>query len=272
MEASAAFSWAHWHVHPSIALGVLFLAGAYLLSVGPLRQRYGWADRPDVRRGLFFGLGLLVLLFALQSPLHDLGDVYLFSAHMVQHMLLVLAVAPLLLLGTPDWLLRPLLRPRPIMKLAQVLTRPLVALALFNTTLLLWHMPAAYELALQDRGVHILQHLLFLGTAMVMWWPLLNPLPELHRLSPPGQMLYLFLQSMLPAVLGAFIIFSNDVLYPTYAAAPRVYGISPLTDQQMGGLLMKVPGTLVLWGVLTVIFFKWAGQEQRREEETETRR
>lgn len=107
--------------------------------------------------------------------------------------------------------------------------------------------------------------------AMLMWWPVLSPAPELPRLSPPAQMMYLFVQSLVPAVLGAFITFSTEILYPAYAAAPRIWGISPVTDQQMGGLIMKVLGTLVLWGVVTVVFFKWAGQEQSQSEESETR-
>ena len=106
---------------------------------------------------------------------------------------------------------------------------------------------------------------------MLMWWPVLSPVPELPRLSPPAQMLYLFVQSLMPAVLGAFLIFADSVLYETYALAPRVWEISPHTDQQVGGLIMKVPGTLVLWGVVTVIFFQWAGQEQPESREFETR-
>ena len=263
---TATFSWTDWHIHPSIALGVLLLAGAYLAGAGPLRQRYGWAERPDLRRGLTFGLGLLLLFLALQSPLHDLGDEYLFSAHMTQHMLLILVVAPLFLLGTPGWLLRPMLRHRPVIAAARYLTRPVTAIVLFNLTLLLWHLPGPYESALEFRGVHVVEHLLFLGTSLLMWWPVLSPVGELPRLFPPAQMLYLFVQSLLPAVLGAFITFTTDQLYPFYAEAPRVYNISPLTDQQLGGLIMKIPGTLVFWGAITVIFFSWANREQAAED------
>jgi putative membrane protein len=262
---TATFSWSHWHIHPSITLGVLLLAGGYLAGVGPLRQRYGWAERQDLRRGLVFGLGLLLLFLALQSPLHDLGDDYLFSAHMSQHMVLILAVAPLLLLGTPGWLLRPLLRRRPVIAVMRWATRPVTAIILFNLTLLLWHLPGPYESALELRGIHVVEHMLFLGTALLLWWPVLSPSEELPRLGPPGQMLYLFVQSLLPAVLGAFITFTTDQLYDFYAEAPRVYGISPVTDQQLGGLIMKIPGSLVFWGTITVIFFSWAAREEAAE-------
>ena len=269
MDPTATFSWTDWHLHPSILVGIAAWAAAYVLGVGPLRRRYGWAAEPEPRKGLLFGLGILVLFLALQSPLHDLGDEFLFSAHMTQHMLLTLVAAPLLLWGTPGWLLQPLLRRPGVFPTARFLTRPLIAIATFNATLLLWHLPPAYEAALDLRGVHILEHLLFLGTALLMWWPILSPVPELPRLNPPLQMLYLFVQSMLPAVLGAFITFSGSLLYPTYAAAPRVFDMTAIVDQQLGGLIMKVPGTLLLWGVVTVVFFRWAGEEQRRTEEAE---
>ena len=266
-DAPVIFSWTDWHVHPSIAIGIIAAAVVYLVGVGPLRERYELAERADPVKGIAFGAGLLVLLFALQSPLHDLGDDYLFSAHMTQHMILILLVPPLLLWGTPGWLLRPVLVHRRVFPVAQLITRPLIAIALFNVTLLLWHLPSAYEATLAIREVHVLEHMLFLGTATLLWWPVLSPVKELPRLSPPLQMLYLFVQSLMPAVLGSIITFSGQVLYETYATAPRVWDVSPLLDQQMGGLIMKIPGTLVLWGALTVVFFRWAGQEQEHTKE-----
>ena len=272
MDATTGFSWTDWHLHPSIVIGIVALAVAYMLGVGPLRRRYNWAQRAEPTKVTLFALGLLVLVLALQSPLHDLGDEFLFSAHMAQHMLLILVVAPLLLGGTPGWLLRPLLRRRGVFPAARFLTRPLIAIATFNATLLLWHLPTAYEAALDLRGVHILEHVLFLGTAVLMWWPILSPIPELPRLNPPLQMLYLFVQSMVPAVLGAFITFSGSILYPTYAAAPRVFEMTAIVDQRLGGLIMKLPGTLVLWGAVTVVFFRWAGDEQLHTEESQGER
>ena len=263
---TATFSWTDWHIHPSIALGILCLGFGYLIWVTAFKKRYGCAGQSDLSKNLLFFVGLVLLFVALQSPLHDLGDQYLFSAHMTQHMILILAVAPLLLLGLPVWSLRPLFRHRSLFMVSEWVTRPVVAIIFFNVTLFLWHLPGPYEAALEFRGVHILEHMIFLAAAVLMWWPVLSPVNELPRLGPPAQMLYLFVQSLLPAVLGAFITLTNDQLYPFYAEAPRVYDISPLTDQQLGGLIMKIPGTLVYWGFATVIFFSWANAEQRDEE------
>jgi putative membrane protein len=236
----------------------------YLLGVGPLRQRFGWAERVDTGQVTAFLTGVLVMFVALLSPLHELGDNYLFSAHMVQHLLLTLVVPPLLLLGTPPWLLRPLLRYPHVLGTARFLTLPVVAFLLFNVVFAVWHVPALYDLALRERGIHILEHLMFLVVGVIMWWPILSPLPELPRARYIVQILYLFIQPTVPSILGAVITFSGGVLYTWYAEAPRVWAISPHTDQQIGGLIMWVPGGLVFLITLMVVFLVWASREESR--------
>ena len=262
MNTIGEFSWLAWEWHPDIFIGLLLLEAAYVYGVGPLRRRYGWADRVEAKHLVLFTLGVLTLFIALVSPLHDLGDAYLFSAHMTQHMLMILVAAPLLLMGTPDWLLRPLLSHDIVMKGGTFLRKPLVAFVIFNGTLALWHLPTLYGLALHNHGVHIVQHLSFIFTGLLVWWPILSPLRELPRLNYPLQMLYLFLLSFLPAVVGALITFTGSVIYLWYDQAPRVYDISPLVDQQMAGLLMKTLGTIVYISFLITVFFKWYNQEE----------
>ena len=215
-----------------------------------------------------FAAALLVLFLALNGPLHNLSDTYLFSAHMAQHLLLTLVFPPLLLYGTPSAVMRPLLRPRWVMAVARVLTRPLIAAAVFTAPIVLWHVPAFYEAALRDHNLHIVQHLVFLTTAVIMWWPVLSPVPELPRLPHLLQMLYLFLLGIPMAITGALIALSDRVLYPFYAGAPRVGGLSPLDDQQIGGLLMWVLGGLMLWIVITVVWFRYSVWDQRGDAET----
>jgi putative membrane protein len=113
-----------------------------------------------------------------------------------------------------------------------------------------------------NHGVHIVEHLMFMTTAVLMWWPLVSPLPELPRLSYPGQMLYCFLMSIPMSVVAIYVAMADHVLYPAYAAAPRIWGISPLDDQMIGGLIMWIPGGLFFYGVMTVIFFKWAARDE----------
>lgn len=243
-------------------IGLLLLVLLYVQGVGRLRRAYGWAERVDPRQVALFLLGVLVIFLALQSPLDELSDNYLFSAHMVQHLLLVLVAPPLLLLGTPPWLLRPLIRSSLVLRCARFLTLPVAAFVLFNMTFILWHMPRLYELGLNNLGVHIFQHLLFISVAVVMWWPIFSPLPELPRISYPAQILYLFVLSIVPGVVGGLITFSDSVIYPTYEAAPRVWGLSPIMDQQIGGLIMKIPGFFIFLVAAMVIFFKWFHQEE----------
>ena len=176
------------------------------------------------------------MVVALVSPLHELGDNYLFSAHMVQHLLMTLVAPPLLLLGTPAWLIRPLLSGARVLRVARFLTLPVVAFVLFNTVFALWHVPALYDLALRELGIHILEHLMFLGAGAIMWWPILSPLPELPRPQYLVQMLYLFVQPTVPSVLGALITFSGSVLYDWYAEAPRLWEISAIRTSRSAAL------------------------------------
>jgi len=248
----------HWDIHPSVVIGLAGLGGLYVYWGGlraPRRQVAG------------FAAALVVMFAALNGPLHDLSDHSLFSAHMVQHLGLTLAFTPLLLYGTPTWVLRPLLRPRWVMAAARVLTRPLVAGGMFSAVMALWHFPVFYEAALRHHNLHIVQHLIFIATSVLLWWPVLSPVPELPRASYPGQVIYLFAIGLPMSAVGAFATLAEHPLYPFYAAAPRVWGLSPLDDQRYGGLIMWVGGTLVLWIAATVVWFRWAWREEKGEAE-----
>ena len=120
-----------------------------------------------------------------------------------------------------------------------------------------WHLPPLYNYALAHHAVHIGQHLMFLVVSVLMWWPVLSPLPELPRLSYPGQMLYLFLLTIPMAIVAVYISYADTVLYPLYASAPRVWGITPMSDQLIGGLIMWIPGGLYFYTIISFVFFKW---------------
>ncbi|GAB4210111.1 MAG: cytochrome c oxidase assembly protein [Roseiflexaceae bacterium] len=246
-----------WNLEPTLILGLIGQVAAYLACVGPLRSWFPGSQRVPAGQIIAFVLGSITMFVALVSPLDKLGEGYLLSAHMLQHMLITLVAPPLMLKGTPVWLLRPLLRLPFALPAGQVITHPIITFALFNGVFLAWHVPDFYELALRNQLAHILEHVLFFGTATLTWWPIFSPLEELPPRSPGMQCLYLFLQSIPPTILGAVITFSEEVIYPTYANAPRVWDITPLDDQRIAGLLMWIPGSLVYFGVLTVIFFRW---------------
>ena len=248
-----------WTVHWSTVIGCAALGALYLWRARRSAVADGAPSLTTAQRISFFG-GLAVILLSLNGPLHDLSDYYLFSAHMVQHLLLTLVVPPLLLAGTPGWMLRPALRYRPVGTAARWLTRVTTSYLLFNSVLAAWHLPVLYNTAMAHHPVHIAQHLMFMVAAVLMWWPLMSPLPELPRLAYPAQMLYSFLMMIPMSIVAIYITMSDTTLYPAYSAAPRIWGISPIQDQLIGGLIMWIPGSLFFLGVMSVVFFKWVGR------------
>ena len=248
-----------WTIHWSTVIGLAALGALYLW-----RARQGGSDGastpPTTTQRISFFTGLAVIFLSLNGPLHDLSDYYLFSAHMVQHLLLTLVAPPLLLAGTPGWMLRPALRHRTVGGTARWLTRVATSYLLFNVVLAAWHLPVLYNTAMTYHPVHIAQHLTFMVAAVLMWWPLMSPLPELPRLAYPAQMLYCFLMMIPMSIVAIYITMADASLYPAYAAAPRMWGLSPMDDQMIGGLIMWVPGSLFFLGVMSVVFFKWVGR------------
>lgn len=231
---------------------------------------YAWAARASAgrrpvtrRQATLFALGVVALWLGLGWPLHELGERYLFSAHMLQHMVIGYISAPLLLLGTPGWVLRALLRRGMLFRLARVATRPLVAFAMFNVLIVVTHWPAFVALALRIEAVHAGLHGVLLLVSLAVWMPVVSPLPEIPRLAPPVNLLYLFGQSIVPTVPASFLTFGDGVIYDFYAKVPRLWDISAVTDQQVAGLLMKVGGGFLLWGMIAVLFFVWQADEER---------
>ena len=264
MDDVAGSVWTHWHAHPDALIGLALFQGAYLLGIGPLRERYRLADDVNPRQVATFTAGVMVIFFSLVSPLHELSDKYLFSAHMVQHVLLTLIAPPLLILGTPDWLIRPLLRPNWAFRLARLGTHPVIAFAFFNIVFSLWHIPALYNVSVTNHGVHIGEHLLFMGAAVLMWWPIAGMLPELPRLPYPAMMAYMFLLSIAQIIVFAPITFSREPLYEWYVNAPRLWDISPVLDQQLGAIFMKMGGGVLFLVLIITAFFRWYNREEER--------
>jgi putative membrane protein len=248
--------WIAWSIHPSTVVGLAVLAAIYFW-----RARHAPAGvQLSVWRQLSFISALFVIFASLNGPLHDLSDDYLFSAHMVQHLLLTLAMPPLLIAAIPGWMLRPILQSRTIAAIARRVTRPVFCFVAFNLVIAGWHIPDLYNSAMANHNIHIVEHLMMMSAAVLMWWPLMSPLPELPRLAYPGQMLYCFLMSIPMSITAVYIAMADHVLYPAYAAAPRVTGLTPMEDQLLGGLIMWVPGGLIFALIMTVVFFKWVSR------------
>lgn len=261
------FSWSVWKLYADFMVGWLLFGGAYFLIAGPLRRYFPGSRPVPPLRLASFSLGLLIMLVSLQGPLHELSDYFLFSAHMIQHLGVMLVMPPFLLAGTPDWMLRPVLRLPGVLKAARWLTIPLVAFFLNNVIFGAWHFPAPYELMMRNHDVHVVMHLMIMVTGVIMWWPVASPLPELPRIAPPLQMLYLFVLGVPMMVVAALITLNDTAMYRWYIEAPRIFGISALDDQRLGGVIMWVPGALVLWLAITAVYFRWTRREQAEEVE-----
>src|SRR5437868_6800916 len=203
------------------------------------------------------------MFLALATPLDTVADTYLFTAHMLQHLLLTLVAAPLLLIGTPGWLLREVLTATHLTRFVRWARHPLVAFFGFNLIFSLAHVPAFYELTLTNEPLHALEHLVFVGAAMLMWMPVLSSVPDISAPYPAlGQVLYLFLQTVPASLVGALLSASASPVYPTYVLAPRISSLTPLEDQQLGGLIMWVGSGVYFLIATGVVFFAWASQEE----------
>ena len=256
--------WLQWGGHPDALIGLIALESAYLMGVGPLRQRYGLADDVDPRKIATFTLGVLVIFVAVLSPIHVVAEKYLFSVHMTQHVLITLIAPPFLIIGTLDWLIRPLLRPNWAFRGLKILTNPVGAFLVFNLVFSIWHLPSLYHVSVTNHGVHFVEHLLMVGTGVLVWWPLTSTMPELPKMSPPVAMLYLFGLSLGQIILFGALVFATEPLYEFYVNAPRISVLTPLTDQQIGAVIMKIGGGVLFLGLLIVIFFRWFGEEERK--------
>lgn len=253
-----------WQPHPDVWLLIAALVGGYIVALRQ-RRREAPGTRPvTTSHVVCFALGIGALWVFVDWPVDALA-LRLLSVHMVQHLVLSLVVPPLLILGLPGWLLRRLLRPAAVFALARLVTRPIPALLIFNTWVIVYHWPAVLDASVESDLVHVITHAVWVVAGLIMWWPVLSPLPELPHMSYLSRMVYLFAQSIVPTVPASFLTFSGVSLYASYAGGPELWGLSAMsavTDQQIAGLLMKIGGGLLLWGVILALFLRWYAEEQ----------
>ncbi|HET6835135.1 MAG TPA: cytochrome c oxidase assembly protein [Acidimicrobiales bacterium] len=250
-----------WQPHPEVWLlvgGVVALAIYALRVVGP---KVVPAGEPVATRSqlAWLGLGVALLWFASDWPMHDIAEEYLFSVHMTQHMLLTFAVPPVFLLATPEWLARLVLGQGRVKRAFFLVARPVPAAVAFNALQLLTHWPGVVNTSVENALVHYVVHAALVSTAFLLWIPVCGPLPEL-RISYPAQMLYLFVTSIVPTVPAAWLTFAEGSVYSAYDIPQRLGDISVTTDQQAAGLMMKLVGGGFLWLIITVRFFQWASK------------
>ena len=241
-----------WNFDPLEMCGVALAAGLYWRRARTLAGRGLPVPR---RRWIPFAAGLLTVLLALVSPIDTIGEDRLFSVHMLQHLLLGDLGAVLLVLGLDGRLLQPLLRVRLVQRL-RVLAHPLVALPLWALDFSLWHVPAFFDAALANDGIHALQHTLFVALGMLMWAALLEPLPGPAWFSAPWKIPYVLVMWLVMLVLSQIFIWSARPYYPPYVHDPRLWGLSALDDQKAGGGVMLVESALTMLPALVWVLLR----------------
>jgi cytochrome c oxidase assembly factor CtaG len=213
-------------------------------------------DPPSLLRSALFFAGLLLAFFAVASPVATVAIHYLVSAHLLQNVVLAEWTPALVVLGIGPWVSGWIARHR----VMRTLTRPLVALPLWLLTYALWHVPFAYEAALGDRPVLDLEHASYLVAGFLLWWPVFQDEP--WHLPAGGKAAYLFAAFVLASPLGLILALLPSPLYDTYVEAPRLWGIAPLEDQQIGGTLMAVSEAIVFFGLLAFFFVRFMAEEE----------
>jgi putative membrane protein len=262
---AAAVPFPAWTPHPDVWLLVGLFGAGYAIAIVRLGPKWAVAGQAVVTRFQVtcWTLGVLAMWVASDYPVHDVAERYNFSVHMVQHLIFTMVVPPLLLLGLPAWLLRLVLRPRWLFSTVRALARFIPALVIFNVVLVFTHWPLIVDAALHSGLLHFLVHALLLVSSLIVWLPVVSPLPEIPRLQPVLRMLYLFAWSVVPTIPASFLTFGTSPLYKFYEHVPHLYGMSTLQDQQTAGLIMKIGAGLLLWLIIAVVFFRWASEEDR---------
>jgi putative membrane protein len=255
--------WRHWHNEPWLIGGLVLLGWLWAVLAGPLRPRLA-PELPFPRRhAVRFYAALLVFYVAVGSPLDQIGERFLFSAHMLQHQLLIYPAAILFLLGLPAWMIDPVLAKRGLHGVLRLWTHPICAALTIALTLGVWHAPVFYELALRQKVVHVAEPLMFFGAALIYWWPLISPSRVLPPLRRGPQMLYLLGGVITMTPVFAFITFSHDVLYQTYEFAPRLFAkFSAADDQLLAGTSMQLVGVAVAMTTFGWVFYRWYDEKK----------
>ncbi len=245
--------WSAWSWEPAVVAGLALSLGLYFRGLRAVWRNAGRGHGVRSWEAAAFTAGWVALALSLVSPLHRLGSV-LFTAHMAQHELLMVVAAPLLVLGRPIipllWALPMRWRraagvwasAAPVQSVWVVLTLPLVAWILHAVAIWIWHAPSLYEATLRSEPIHTIQHVSFLGTALLFWWALLRGRDG--RLGRPAAVIYLFTTSVHTSLLGVLLTFSSRPWYSLYDATTAAWGLTPLEDQQLAGVIMWVPAGL----------------------------
>lgn len=243
------------------SIGICYIILAWVLDL---------VDQNTIRykQTCYFIGGLLLTALTIGGPLHLLGHAYLFSVHMLQQAVLYMVVVPLIMLGTPRPVFQMIIRKSKVKRVVGFLTNPIVSILFFNGLFSIYHFPVIFDAVMANHSLFNLAHFILLVGAVMMWWSLLSPLPEMSRLKDLHQIGFIFMSGALITPVCALIIFSTSPMYATYVGVPQLVNfLTPIEDQRLGGIVMKLIQEGVFITAIAIIFFKWAKKERLKEPE-----
>jgi putative membrane protein len=247
-----------WPVDPTVYVGiiVLFLGHAWLA---------GKVTDAERKHTIYFGLGLVTLWFALETPLDTISDYYLDSVHMLQHVLLGFVAPPLMLLGLSPQMIERIVRVPGI----RAITEPVPAQLIAGLVMIGWHLPPLYDATLYSGSLHVVEHVMFIAAGLVMYWPMLEA-TSAHsrwRLSPGAKLLYMLVATLPQDGVALALIFSRVPFYEYYTHAPRLIpSLTPVVDQTVAGAVLMILGKATLAVAAIAVFFRWFGAEHRADQ------
>ena len=249
----------HWHNEPLLVGSIVLYLWFFLIYAGPIREKYKLSSYYP-KTELYWQLaGVFSFYVAIGSPLDAIGENFLFSAHMVQHNLLMYVCPVFFILGTPSWMIDSILNNSRFLKFTmKFLLHPIITAILFTLAFSVWHFPFLYEAALHSKPIHVMEHLTMFFPSILLWWLVCGKSKILQPLKPGGRMIFMFFVMFGQTPVFAFLAFSADVLYPTYEYAPRIIDLSPLQDQITGAIIMKIAGMIAAFSVIGHSFYLWA--------------
>lgn len=247
-----------FELHPEVIVLVVALCATYtylVRSVGPAAVKAG--EQPITRKNINAFVASMALMFvASWWPIHDIGEQYLYSVHMLQHMMLSYFMPPLIWMATPEWLMRTIIGNGRFYQVVRWLAHPVVAGVVFNVAVMVLHIPGVVQVSTESGVTHYALHVLVVVTSLLMWLPVCGPIPE-FRIGTGATMIYLFLQSVVPTIPAGWLTFADDPVYKAYGNQPlRVWGVSAVSDQQWAGAIMKTGGSIFLWVIIIRLWFK----------------
>jgi putative membrane protein len=266
MVASGSDPW-QWQPHPEVwalIIGIVLVGGYGVRVIAPKVVPAGDVAVTSSQKRWFVS-AVLLLWLAADYPFHDIGEDHLYSVHMIQHLIITFVVPPMFLKATPEWLARLVLLDDGVAsRWVRRLARPVPAAVIFNALVIFLHWQTAVTKSVENGPFHFTMHVLIFTSALLMWVPVVGPLPEM-RISVPARMVYLFMQSVVPTVPGGWLTFAQNPVYRIYDRPDRLWGIDVLTDQQAAGAIMKILGGFYLWVIIAILFFRWAGTAERSD-------